>query len=157
MDLCEENFTRLNRLAPDLRSRVGVYASEGCDGLSLYLTIEEQARFTTTLRLTHLFPTPGMAPAPDPDARLRVYHDARQVEMLDLHQTILSFRQGRRLSVLAEKWQASLFLGHWLTYCLQQGHAFGILPLEQAGPWPIERMDADLEQGLYHPALTIRS
>jgi uncharacterized protein YqiB (DUF1249 family) len=125
MSLCEENFARLSRLVPDLAARhSGVYSSRGSEGVDLYLEVEEQARFTTILRLTYLFSVQGI-PLPDPDARLRVYHDACQVELIDLRQTVLPLRTDYRSPALAQKWQANLFIGKWLTYCARQGHVFG--------------------------------
>lgn len=123
MSLCEENFVRLSRLAPDLPARRGSYVSPGTEGVDLYLDIEEQARFTTLIRLTHRFPVQGFL-LPDPDARLRVYHDARQAEVIDLRQTVLPMRADYRSPALAEKWQINLFIAKWLAYCLLQGHLF---------------------------------
>lgn len=129
MSLCEENFARLSRLVPDLAARPsGVYGSRCSEGVDLYLEVEEQAPFTTILRLTYFFPVQGI-PLPDPDARLRVYHDACQVEVIDLRQTVLPLRTDYRSPALAEKWQVNLFIGKWLAYCVRQGHVFGQTPV----------------------------
>jgi uncharacterized protein len=130
MELCEENFARLARIAPDLCARSGIYTSPGSDGVELHLDVQEQARFTTTCRLTYLFPAQGAkSPRADPDALLRIYHDSRQVEVLDLRQTILTVRTDYRPPALALKWQANAFLAKWLDYCLRQGHVFGTVPV----------------------------
>jgi uncharacterized protein len=123
MSLCEENFGRLCRLAPDLSTRSGGYISRCAEGVELYLDVEEQAPFTTCIRLTYRFPVQETRLC-DPDARLRVYHDARQVEVIDLRQTILPLRTDYRSPALAEKWQVNLFISKWLAYCLHQGHCF---------------------------------
>lgn len=128
MSLCEENFVHLSRLAPDLSRRSGAYVSRCSEGVELYLDIEEQARFTTCVRLTYRFPAASGA-LPDPDARLRVYHDARQLEVIDLRQTVLPLRADYRSPALAEKWQVNLFLAKWLTYCLRQGYSFAEAPV----------------------------
>jgi uncharacterized protein YqiB (DUF1249 family) len=60
----------------------------------------------------------------DPDAVLRVYHDSRQVEVLDLNQQALPLKQGKEPPNLEQKWKANLFLAKWLAYCAQQGHGF---------------------------------
>lgn len=133
LDLCEENYRRLIRLAPDLQGRTGVYTSYGADTVLLQLEILERAPFTTTLRLTHLFPSPdseSQALDLDPDARLRVYHDSHQVEILDVRQSSLSPRADYQPPALLEKWRANLFLGKWLVYCLRQGHQFGKSPVD---------------------------
>jgi uncharacterized protein YqiB (DUF1249 family) len=94
--------------------------------MDLYLEIQEQAPYTTQVRLTHLFADPGAdAPRPDPDVCLRVYHDARQVEVLDLSQSVLPLRRIYAHPALADKWRANLFLSKWLAFCVRQGHCFG--------------------------------
>lgn len=125
MSLCEENHGRLLRLAPGLRDAAGRLTSRRGGGVDLLLEVEQQARYTTQLRLTHVFHLPGSTdPRPEPNARLRVYHDARQVEVLELRQSALPLRGGYRHPALADKWQANLFLAKWLTFCLRQGHCF---------------------------------
>jgi uncharacterized protein YqiB (DUF1249 family) len=129
MALCEENFTLLSRLAPGLSEASGLSVSRIEGGVDLHLSVEEQSRYTTVLRLTHYFDEParpgGRSPRrADPDALLRVYHDARQVEVLDLRQTVLPRHTEYRAPALAAKWRLNLFLFKWLSYCLQQGHRF---------------------------------
>lgn len=145
LDLCEENYVRLARLAPDLPERAGLYRSRGPDGVELHLEINEQARFTTLLRLTYVFPTPATTGAAlDPDARLRVYHDSRQVEVLDLSQTRLPLRRDYRPPALIDKWRANLFIAKWLTYCLRQGHLFGATPVARQDVESGERLSSCL-------------
>jgi len=129
MGLCEENYRSLLRLVPDLRRLRGELRSVRDGGLDLHLEIIEQAPYTTLLRLTYFFPhNDGKVhriPVADPDALLRVYHDAAQVEVLDLRQTILPIHRHYQYPALATKWKANLFLSKWLSYCLRQGHGFG--------------------------------
>jgi uncharacterized protein YqiB (DUF1249 family) len=97
-------------------------------GLDLHLEIIEQAPYTTLLRLTYFFPhNDGRVhriPQADPDALLRVYHDAGQVEVLDLRQTSLPIRRNYQYPALETKWRANLFLSKWLAFCARQGHRF---------------------------------
>ena len=140
MTLCEENYVLLGRLAPGLRElrKVSISRRMGC--VDLYLIIEEQSPYTSLVRLTHLFQGADLDHAggvaatldrgqigarADPDARLRIYHDARQVEVLDLCQTVLPLHLDYQPPALDSKWRANLFLGKWLAFCLQQGHRFG--------------------------------
>lgn len=98
------------------------------DGVDLHLEIEGQAPYTTWLRLTYLFAEGTDVQAglgADPDARLRVYHDAHQVEVIDLCQTALPSLAHYEPPALESKWRVNLFLWKWLSYCLQQGHCFG--------------------------------
>lgn len=146
--LCEENFVLLDRLAPHLKDLRAGAVSRRRGAVDLCLGIEEQSPYTSLIRLTHLFPAgereavPGGRPAgprTDPDARLRVYHDARQVEVLDLRQTVLPLRNDYQRPALETKWRVNLFLRKWLSFCLQQGHCFG--PDRTAAPLP---RDGDL-------------
>jgi uncharacterized protein YqiB (DUF1249 family) len=138
MSLCEENFVLLGRLAPHLKDQREALVSRRQGRVDLFLLIEEQSRYTSLIRLTHFFRAPERGGAPlaaaggelaapraDPDARLQIYHNARQVEVLDLRQTILPLRTNYQRPALEAKWRANLFLGKWLTYCLRQGHHFG--------------------------------
>jgi uncharacterized protein YqiB (DUF1249 family) len=122
MQLCEENHLTLLRLMPDMRGLRGTHRS-GLHGLDLYLEILEQTPYTTLLHLTYYFPHVDCH-RPDPDATLRAYHDAGQVEVLDLSQTALPLSRGPHYPTLAQKWKANLFLSKWLSYCVSQGHRF---------------------------------
>jgi uncharacterized protein YqiB (DUF1249 family) len=125
MALYEANYARLLALVPHLHTIPTAGAPQVApqvDGSpDLHLTVLERTRYTTVLLLTYYFRHDG-DPVPDPDARLRVYHDARVVE-------VLSCRDGRAprsgaRSGLMHRWQANLFLEKWLNYCLRQGHRF---------------------------------
>jgi hypothetical protein len=128
MILCEENYVLLSRLVPGLASRRGLMVSRVVGGVDLHLSIEDQSPYTTKIRMTHVFSggepdRPGSRP--EPDVLLRVYHDARQVEVLDLRQTALPVKADYRPPALDAKWRANLFLAKWLAYCLHQGHRLG--------------------------------
>lgn len=132
MSLCEESYRALMRLIPDLRRIHG----EACAVLhghqDLHLEVLEQTAYTTLLRLTYYFPhNDGLIHRvrdPDPDALLRVYHDAGQVEVLDLRQTDLPIHNHYRNPALEAKWKVNLFLSKWLTHCLGQGYRFSSGP-----------------------------
>jgi uncharacterized protein YqiB (DUF1249 family) len=128
MELCEENYRVLWRLVPDLHRRSGYFRSELPQGMDLHLEVLEQTPYTTLLHLTYYFCHDSGA-VPDPDTTLRAYHDAGQVEVLDLCQTALPLVRGPRYPTLEQKWKANLFLSKWLAYCLSQGHRF-----ERASP-----------------------
>lgn len=138
MSLCEDSFRLLTRLFPDVQQARGCYDSQLEPGLRLHLEVLEQAPYTTTIRLTYVFGSVADASAgqPDPDARLRVYHDAGQVEVLDLRQTALPLYSGYQHPALRDKWKANLFLTKWLSYCLSQGHRFPSNVLLERGGKP---------------------
>jgi uncharacterized protein YqiB (DUF1249 family) len=55
---------------------------------------------------------------------LRAYHDAAQVEVLSLRQTVLPVLRHYDTPALGAKWRANLFVSKWLGYCLSQGYRF---------------------------------
>lgn len=132
MRLCEENYARLLRLAPGLANWRGELESRGRDDMWLHLEVIEQSPYTSLLRLTYLFSQldgqEHRIPLADPDALLRAYHDARQVEVLDLRQTALPLHNHYRSPALEAKWRANFFLGKWLSYCVRTGHLFALTP-----------------------------
>ena len=156
MGLCEENYRLLSRMAPDLARLEGTWVSANVEGPDLLIEIQDQCPFTTILRLTHLFtPLSGAVASrfsdaadassrslglvslgakqagpgwrSEPDAQLRVYHDAAQLEVLDLRQTALPLFNHYQSPALDAKWRANLFVGKWLSYCLSRGHRFPVL------------------------------
>jgi uncharacterized protein len=121
--LCEENYRHLHHLVPQLRRLQGEHLSSRPDHQDLHLTIVEQTRYTTLLRLTYQFPHADGGES-DPDALLRVYHDARQVEVEDLRQQDLPTHRLYEAPGLLNKWRVNLFVAKWLTFCIRQGHLF---------------------------------
>ncbi len=121
--LCEENYRHLHSLVPQLRRLHGVHCSTRADHQDLHLTILEQTPYTTLLRLTYQFSAAGGALS-DPDVLLRVYHDARQVEVEDLRQQNLPTQRLYEAPGLLNKWRLNLFVSKWLAFCLGQGHLF---------------------------------
>ncbi|OQX31796.1 MAG: hypothetical protein B0D96_00440 [Candidatus Sedimenticola endophacoides] len=128
MDLCDENHVLMCRLAPGLRDFTGSHRSRLGDGMDLHLEVLEQTPYTTLVHLTYYFTREGARSRPDPDARLRVYHDCAQVEVLALRQHALPLEPLFEHPALDQKWKANLFLSKWLAYCLQQGHRFTSAP-----------------------------
>lgn len=126
ISLCEENYRALRRLAPALPQLSGQLRAQPEGQSGLLLTILEQAPYTTRLRLTHVFDqgAEDLAQPREPDAELRAYHDAAQVEILGLRQTILPVLSHYDAPALAAKWRANLFVSRWLGYCLRQGYRF---------------------------------
>lgn len=137
MSLCEENYRALTRLIPDLRAIQGEMRSVRERELDLHLESLEQTPYTTLLRLTYYFPhNDGLVHKlrkPDPDALLRVYYDAGQVEVIDLRQTALPLHNHYRHPALEIKWKVNLFLSKWLAFCVARGHLFAPEPKEPAG------------------------
>lgn len=135
MDLCEENYRQLQLLAPDLPEMGGCYCSSRPSTQDLHLEILEQSPYTTLVHLTYQFSEKD-ADSHEPDAILRVYHDARQVEIVALKQDILPVMPQYQPPGLANKWRASQFLSKWLRFCGNQGHKFELncAPATVQGP-----------------------
>ena len=123
LDLRDENYRNLMRLAPDLPQLQGKHCSSLDQGMDLHLTIHEQTPYTSLIHLTYYFPH-ETGQAADPDAQLRVYHDSRQVDVLDLCQSALPLRRWGNNPTLEQRWKINLFLSKWLAYCVHQGHGF---------------------------------
>lgn len=123
LTLCEENYRYLHSLIPQLKRLQGQHCSSRPNHQDLHLTIVEQTPYTTLLRLTYRFSDSegGMA---EPDALLRVYHDARQVEVEELRQKTLPTHRLYEAPGLMNKWRVNLFVFRWLIFCLRQGHLF---------------------------------
>jgi uncharacterized protein YqiB (DUF1249 family) len=125
MALCEENYGALLQLAPRLPELTDQLRSKPEGVAELLLCIVEQSPYTTTLRLTHVLRGNAATQHPsEPDALLRAYHDAEQVEVLNLRQTVLPILSHYQAPALAAKWRANLFVSKWLGYCLNQGYQF---------------------------------
>ena len=142
MTLYESNYIKLSQLVSDLsefpgtRPRVAVsYSATDCD---LHLEVQLKEAYTTTLKMTYLFPpeegSAGGAdavthePVPDPDLTVRIYHDARLVEAMKGREE----HQHHKLRALAKahslelnwRWRNNMLLNKWLDYLLDMGHAF---------------------------------
>lgn len=127
MELYELNYIQLRQLMPDLDAIQDHSISRVPGALSLYLTIQERCKYTTTLHLTYLFQDEG-GELPAPDVVVRLYHDAQVAEVISRGR-----RRGRhhaeydrfhhRYSI-DTKWWANRFLHKWLGYCLRYGHVF---------------------------------
>ena len=129
MELYEQNYMRLRNIAPDL-----CVANEMISSVpghqDLFLSITERCKYTTMLRMTYQFEENGQ-PLFEPDLHLKVYHDARVVEV----QQLLSRTQGPLYiaRMIEQKWMMNRFLYKWLGYCLHQGHYFHPMQHLKAG------------------------
>lgn len=120
MDLYEQNYIRLRQIAPDLTVADQMISS--VPGHSdLYLSVKQRCKYTTMLSMTYRFGKPGDYLF-EPDLHLKVYHDARVVEV----QHLVNRQQGLLQTdhMLGHKWTMNRFLYKWLGFCLYQGHFF---------------------------------
>ncbi|WP_456377493.1 DUF1249 domain-containing protein [Thiolapillus sp.] len=123
LDLCEENYHLLLALAPQLQDMRGLHASCRPGHMDLFLEIQEQTPYTTVVHLTYYFAHEEGQRA-DPDALLRVYHDARQIDVVNLRQKALPIAASYQHPSLLNKWRINVFLSKWLSFCSTQKHQF---------------------------------
>ena len=121
LDLCEENYQSLLTLFPELSQQKGVFESCLPGQAHLKLTVLEQSKYTSLINLTYSFDDDRES---DPDAVLRVYHDAEQVEVEQVRQSNLPELSLYEAPGLVNKWRANIFVGKWLRFCVNQGHFF---------------------------------
>ena len=140
MTLYESNYVKLFRLIEDFQSfkekgpkKTLSHTELDCD---LQLEVRLKERYTTTLNLTYLLYVddemglPG--PVLDPDLTIRVYHDAKLIEVVHgleehRHLKLHEFCQTHSYELDA-RWKSNMMLNKWLDYLLDMGHGFSIRP-----------------------------
>ena len=131
MALYEGNYIKLAQLAPGLSQATGVHVSRSPEDLELQLSVETHTPYTALIRLTYVFHDDAEA-VRDPDMQIRVYFDARMVEVLswapnNRHHVLrdLAIRYPRELD---RRWALNQVLGKWLEYLMDTGHQFLSFP-----------------------------
>lgn len=127
MDLYERNYIGMRRLLPTLPAAQTDWVSQVPGSLDLHLAVRHRFRYTTELSLTYYFERDHLCLA-EPDLRLRIYHDARLVEVMAAqprHWPVFQLGDDpTHFPSLWTRWQINRFLYKWLNYCLKQGHRF---------------------------------
>lgn len=124
MDMYEINFMRFKKLVCNIDTIDGHAIARLSHCLDLHLTIVERCKFTTTVTLSYAFDD-EKGVAYEPDLRLRIYHDARLIEVV-----AGNLRHGRLhhdhvpADALKLKWKLNRFLYKWLGFCLYLGYKF---------------------------------
>lgn len=130
MALYESNYVRFRWLVPDLQAirHMGTrMVSESPSDFPLYLEVLEAARYTTTFRLTYFLDS-DLGVVADPDLKIRVYHDAGQIEAMACtsvhrHHVLQKFASHGGAE-LERRWQHNMMLNKWLEYCADRNHDF---------------------------------
>ena len=120
MDLYEQNYMRLRNIVPDLAVADEMISSVPAHN-DLFLSVTERCKYTTMLRMTYRFEE-GDECLFEPDLHLKIYHDARVVEVQQLQSR--SHGPLYIAEMIEQKWRMNRFLYKWLGYCLYQGHYF---------------------------------
>ncbi len=128
MALYESNYLRLNWLIDELEYLRGSYRSDSPDDFSLYLSVRDVSRYTTSIHLTYWFDGEGPEPVADPDLDIRIYHDARLAEAMACrhnrrHKVLQGFKTDHG-SELSRRWARNMMLNKWLEYCADANHRF---------------------------------
>lgn len=129
LDLYERNYRLLLRLLPELNTHAPrqPVVSRSASDCPLHLEIVERDRYTQTVRLTYEF-TDDAGVRRQPDLWVRLYHDAAVAEALQCSQRppweAEDDADPAAHAFLSAQWQRNLLLHKWLSYLLEQGHAF---------------------------------
>lgn len=136
MTLYEGNFIKLCEIAPALKNGGLMMTGRGSristspGDLDLHMAVDAVTRYTMDLRLTYLFPDEGHL-VRDPDLHLRIYLDARMVEVVSWSATRRHAILQQLLAVgsreLDRRWARNIMLGKWLDYLRDMQHGFPAL------------------------------
>ena len=124
--LCDANYLRLCKLMPNLEGNdhwVFIVGGE-TDSRRVSIQVEERAKYTTTVTVSQSS-SGSLERWSAPELRVRLYHDARMAEVIAWarhHQLKVRYEYPNRFAYQCdEKAQFNLFLGEWLSHCLDQG------------------------------------
>lgn len=128
MEMYETNYLQLRLLCGDLRSIDVQQTSIIPNGIPVILKITERSAHTTTILLTYLFQETYTDHSHKPDMLIRIYHDARQAEVIShrghLSETLVKSKGNHWDSILLHRWRMNRFLYKWINYLRRQGHSF---------------------------------
>lgn len=125
MSECETNYARMLKLMPQTGTRSLTVSYPGGQAVTVLFELLESFRYTSSVRISQCDASCDWLHLPAMTVRL--YHDARMAEVVDARH----MRQLRGIynypndgmHQIDEKVQRNLYLGEWLCYCLQHGHA----------------------------------
>jgi uncharacterized protein YqiB (DUF1249 family) len=128
MTLYESNYIKLSQLTANFDWPTSVFVSVVTRDKDLHAELVRREPYTTTLKLTYWFDEPSGELLADPDLILRVYHDARLVEVVsgrELHCHHKLRELAAATSDLGRRWRANMMLNKWLDYLCDVGHTLG--------------------------------
>lgn len=116
-------YRALNVLLPDALAECDHLVSRVGDGPELYLEVIERHPYTTFARLSYII---GAERSHNPNAHVRIYHDAAMAEATAFspQQGIQRFA-GPELAInglVARSWRLNRALLKWIDYLIAQGH-----------------------------------
>ncbi|NND64672.1 MAG: DUF1249 domain-containing protein [Gammaproteobacteria bacterium] len=121
LTLLESNFSRLEQIIGDQALTVGAYQSTAEGDLDIVLAVVSRSRYTTELAIGYdLNQSSGqqsILTAVAPRLSLRVYHDAKLVEVIEDYNTAVDFDE-------VQRWRLNQMLSRWLDRIWLHGHHF---------------------------------
>ncbi len=130
-------FRSLSALVPEAVGRGDCLVSRVGSGPDLFLQVIDRHNYTSYIRLTYVI---GDEQRHNPNAHIRMYHDARMAEA-----TAFSPEQGiERFAgpeipmhgLVIRNWRLNQALLKWLDYLLAEGHnADTLVPVEKTPPF----------------------
>jgi hypothetical protein len=125
MEMYELNYIQLRLLLGDLNSLPEYSVAQVPKHVPVALTITERSKHTTSLILTYCFNSEHSIDK-SYDLELRVYHDARQVEVIGRTCGIKShsFLRGAEDSILMCRWRTNRFLFKWIRHLRRHNYKF---------------------------------
>jgi uncharacterized protein YqiB (DUF1249 family) len=127
MHLYEANYVRFLQLVSGMEQIEGESRSIRYDDVTLHIQILQRSRYTTTVQLTYLFAIDNQITR-SPDLKVRIYHDARQAEVMSCcrndPETFDWLEKSSCQSTMQWRWRMNRFFHKWLNYCLKSGHGF---------------------------------
>lgn len=119
--LCELNYSRFLRMLPDCDTTSLTYRFSVADQFTYSVTIDEAARYTTTLTVEQ--DNAGTPAYLKPSMSVRLYHDARMAEVITSQNTG-AFKPSydypnNKMRQRNEKLMINIFLAEWLQFCLK--------------------------------------
>lgn len=128
MEMYETNYLQLRLLCGDLRVLPSQCCSEITGGVPVLLQVIEKSAHTTTILMTYRFSAEETGKENRPDMVIRVYHDARQAEVVShrcrlVDEPVRYWGKGIDTMLLC-RWRMNRFLYKWVGYLRRQGHSF---------------------------------
>ncbi len=148
MHLYAENYRQLTLLFDDLLLTQDRMISRVRNELPIYLEVLERHRYTTVVRLTYFLEDSVGRITPDPDARLRIYHDAQMAEATHCYPQ--SDREPMKgvlaalRDVVDHRWKMNRLLDKWLDFLIHQGHGVDTLRPASVEEWPLASAPVDI-------------
>lgn len=124
MEMYESNYIRLRLICGDIRRiKSGMIVAEG-DSIPIELKVFEHSAHTTTFMLNYVFENEEQSRRPD--LVVRIYHDARQAEVISKQCKLTGTRKKSNDNTLELdemllcRWRLNRFLHKWLGYMRYQ-------------------------------------